>query len=507
MKSHKSPYVCSHLNLLTKDNVLTYIDELLSFKCQLKIAPVLIGSRALHVYDSTYRHNEFTNHEIKKDYDLIVDLDTAKDLVTKSSSATGRVCFLPCPQPDTHLVIIPHLTILMGIQGHHYELDVVVNRHQSGYLIASRRTKIRTVIPPLFSVGVVSLGILEAIKTSHIYHPHQFTKHITDLHRIRYVLYLEAHPTLKFSDLNQSAEVPNRLSYLTEIIDRRRWETDKKKSVPAGNISLMTTNDDFLEKEGNLTLQKFVKHDDIHEMVMFGKAPLYTKLKHDQSQAMCLQSLWDQLTLTEQLQDVMEEAMVLALERYLFTGFETDEQRAYELALTRVCTTITKGWFREFAVNHYPDICKCPKPLKIMSDQIIQQFQIQLSNEQKSEPIQLSTKPEFESEPIQLSTKPEFESETIQLSTKSELEHDSESDSKQKSETESESESKQKSETESESESETESESKHKSETESDNDYGCYSAGDRFAESDYGNYSAEDRFVDNDYGNYSGCDF
>jgi hypothetical protein len=50
----------------------------------------------------------------------------------------------------------------------------------------------------------------------------------------------------------------------------------------------------------------------------------------------------------------MEETYVLALERSLipFPG-KMQPRDAFKLALQKVCTSITSGWFREYAWNNY----------------------------------------------------------------------------------------------------------------------------------------------------------
>lgn len=56
--------------------------------------------------------------------------------------------------------------------------------------------------------------------------------------------------------------------------------------------------------------------------------------------------------------------------RYLLLGYVKDSQTAYEYALTRVCTSITKGFFRKFAVDHYPEVFKCPKDILFIAQTI-----------------------------------------------------------------------------------------------------------------------------------------
>jgi hypothetical protein len=111
--------------------------------------------------------------------------------------------------------------------------------------------------------------------------------------------------------------------------------------------------------------------------------PLYTKILVDPEKALCSQEKWNNLTQDQRLDDVREEAMVLALERYLLPQYVGSTQEAYTLALTRICTTITKGWFREFAVNHYPLLDKCPKDLSAIAKTIIKNYDEQLSEKQR----------------------------------------------------------------------------------------------------------------------------
>ena len=52
------------------------------------------------------------------------------------------------------------------------------------------------------------------------------------------------------------------------------------------------------------------------------------------------------------LYGVLEESYVLALERAIIP-FGTDPKRAFDIALEKVCTSITSGVFREYAWQNY----------------------------------------------------------------------------------------------------------------------------------------------------------
>lgn len=55
-----------------------------------------------------------------------------------------------------------------------------------------------------------------------------------------------------------------------------------------------------------------------------------------------------------QLYGVLEEAYVLALERHQIpNNFKPDPKASFDIALEKICTSITSGWFREFAWENY----------------------------------------------------------------------------------------------------------------------------------------------------------
>ena len=437
--------------------------------------PVLIGSRALHHHLPQYRHEEFIEKYAQKDYDLIVDVATALQIMPKEKEFTRRYnryrydrdrynyqnrreepeYFIDGPpgfyaakltifqvpsQVKTlsvvkqainpqdagktftigsrvypaiiryHNVTIETFTekivnkykLFISCDGGSLDMEVVTNPEESGYLIATASQHQPVIAKSVYKdegitivAHVASIDMLEAIKTSHIYHPINFTKHIIDLHIIRRCLglLLDQRATIRYPldaivDINsrQPGLCPDRSPELNTILEIRRKELNLIKGVPGAHINLKKTNDEFLETEGTLLVEKMIKHDDIHEMVMFGVVPMYTELKEDQSQATCLQPLFEALTYTQKCQCVMEEAMVLALERYLLPEYERHQQRAYSLALTRVCTTITKGWFRLFAINNWPALSECPRPIKDFAYTIIGKYQAAKDAEQALNP-------------------------------------------------------------------------------------------------------------------------
>jgi hypothetical protein len=99
-------------------------------------------------------------------------------------------------------------------------------------------------------------------------------------------------------------------------------------------------------------------HDTIHEAVaIMEKTPMYKRYQKDGSQVAVDRAKWEELPLAYKQMAVAEESAVLALERSLvpFPGAKSPFD-AFKLALMKVCTSITGGWFREFAWENHDEV-------------------------------------------------------------------------------------------------------------------------------------------------------
>jgi len=98
-------------------------------------------------------------------------------------------------------------------------------------------------------------------------------------------------------------------------------------------------------------------HDSLHEAVAIGDRPAYEYFKPCFSEVMCSKELFDASSDYVKLCAVAEESYVLALERSLipYPNGKTPEE-AFKMALMKVCTSITSGWFREWAWEHYDEV-------------------------------------------------------------------------------------------------------------------------------------------------------
>lgn len=95
-------------------------------------------------------------------------------------------------------------------------------------------------------------------------------------------------------------------------------------------------------------------HDQIHKIVSRGQQPAYTFFMKDGADVMCDKDKFFALDEQTRIRAVFEESTVLALERSQipFKG-RIDPLRSFTIALEKVCTSITSGWFREYAWENY----------------------------------------------------------------------------------------------------------------------------------------------------------
>jgi hypothetical protein len=69
--------------------------------------------------------------------------------------------------------------------------------------------------------------------------------------------------------------------------------------------------------------------------------------------------------------------MVIALERYLIPMISKNHESSYQSALFRICTSLTKGWFRQFAIDNYPRLTNLDKDLLSIAHDIINNYPLQ----------------------------------------------------------------------------------------------------------------------------------
>ena len=179
---------------------------------------------------------------------------------------------------------------------------------------------------------IAPLNVLYTLKLSHRYlknSPH-FKKTMDDIWLMR----------------KAGAVVPE---YLKDWLPKREAATYTYK-----HPSLMRSKAEFFSGDG---IDYVYDHDSIHEAVALNREPAYKSFQADGAQVQADKTKFAFLPFETQLDSVYEEAAVLAIERAI-VPFNTDPEKAFLMALEKVCTSITSGWWREWAWEHYYDVIK-----------------------------------------------------------------------------------------------------------------------------------------------------
>jgi|SRR5579885_1297964 len=130
----------------------------------------------------------------------------------------------------------------------------------------------------------------------------------------------------------------------------------EKETYTYSHPKLNVNKDSFFADDN---IQYVYDHDTIHESVALYGKPAYTFYMKDGAQVQTDKAKFFACDRKIQLAGVIEESAVLAIERSLVPhpGVKSPEQ-AWRFALSKVCSSITSGWFREFAYENALEILK-----------------------------------------------------------------------------------------------------------------------------------------------------
>lgn len=179
-----------------------------------------------------------------------------------------------------------------------------------------------------------SLDVLLAIKLTHRYlknSPH-FLKTMRDIQIFR----------------DRGAHTPQSTQFL-------RWmERRVRETYAYAHPSLMKPKDKFFAGDG---VNYVYDHDSIHEaMAEKCCGPAYHAYAVEDHEVLSSKEKFFEVSEETRLRGVLEEALVLAIERSQVPYPETAPKRSFDIALMKVCTSITSGWFRTFAWEHYDEV-------------------------------------------------------------------------------------------------------------------------------------------------------
>jgi len=180
--------------------------------------------------------------------------------------------------------------------------------------------------------SVASFSTLYVLKMSHRYlknSPH-FLKTMSDIRIIRKYL------------------SPEEMEACKDLISIREKET-----LNYDHPNLSTKKNEFFTSNVDYVYD----HDSIHVAVKIGDLPAYKYFQERDSEVKVSKKLWDDLDDSLKLNAVLEEAYVLALERCMIpNNFRAFAFASFRIALEKICTSITSGWFREYAWENYNDV-------------------------------------------------------------------------------------------------------------------------------------------------------
>lgn len=128
----------------------------------------------------------------------------------------------------------------------------------------------------------------------------------------------------------------------------------EKETYNYSHPKLNVLKKDFFNGDG---VNYVYDHDSIHEAVKHQEHPAYYYFKPDTSEVAVSKEMFDSIPEQIKLNSVLEESYVLAIERSQvpFPGRLTYLQ-SFEIALQKVCTSITSGWWREYAWENYGSV-------------------------------------------------------------------------------------------------------------------------------------------------------
>lgn len=191
---------------------------------------------------------------------------------------------------------------------------------------------------------VLSGPYLGITKKSHITYPIHFEKNIIDYQNI-----------CAFENRNFMVDNLNELEL--EYYNLRSNEVSERS--PQKTPKLNVSTEDFFSSK--LPVPSYFVHDDLHALMAHRDKPIFEMMQRDNSKAWCEKDMFFALPYEYRLEAVVEEAYVIAMERYIIPQHGNnvkDHFECFKNAVKRICTTLTSGWFREFAVVNYNNVIK-----------------------------------------------------------------------------------------------------------------------------------------------------
>lgn len=299
---------------------------------------IVIGSKALiRIF-----HDKVPNsleRSLKSDYDVIMSLDEFS-LWTKEYK--DNIVSLYPKSSNKYKAIVKN----DNGEKLQYEIELGVEGTSSKFLLDNQSDVCCGMKTYGFfgeEMNVMCLEFLLITKRSHLMYPVHFEKNMEDY------IFLKQH----FNCTYKNYDLLMKRYYDIRCAEAK--ERYKKFKTPKLNV---TTENFFSSK---LSVPTYFIHDHIHEVMKHNDIPVYRMMQLDNTKAWCEKDMFFELPYEYQVQCVQEEGYVIALERYIIpqAGDNCNNPlAAYKDAVKRICTTLTSGWFRDFAIENYDEVIK-----------------------------------------------------------------------------------------------------------------------------------------------------
>jgi hypothetical protein len=272
----------------------------------------LIGSRAV---------NHHAVLRASKDYDFVGTMEDVLSFIRSLSD----VCY-SCPSHEGKKWLVKTRNLVTKEQNF-YEFEIAWSESNSEHLLDLIKQDPHTVI--IDNLYVPSLNTLYMLKMSHRY--------LKD--------------SVHFNKTMDDIVLMRGLGAFIEDGHKAFLKEREKATYNYSHPSLKKNKDNFFSNDG---VNYIYDHDWIHTVVKHKELPAYEYFKADKSEVFCDKDLFFRLDKETQLYAVLEESYVLALERSQIPFKEkADPKKSFDIALMKICTSITSGWFREFAWENY----------------------------------------------------------------------------------------------------------------------------------------------------------
>jgi hypothetical protein len=275
----------------------------------------LIGSVALNHYKQIRNPNDM---DLVGTYDDIINY--AKSKQTDSNFGKIKSCY---PIKDGKGMLVKFENKIL-------EAEVTWENSVSEKLFELIKNDSKTKIDNNFYIP--SLNLLYMLKMSHRYLKNSpyFLKTMSDIREMR----------------EMGAEIEDSHKEFLKIREKDTYNYSHPK-LNQEKKDFFTENVDYR-----------YDHDTIHLSMRHLEKPAYMYFKPEDQDVWCSREMFEKCDQETKLYAVLEETQVLALERSQVLFQNIDPKKSFDIALSKVCTSITSGWFREFSWENYNKIQK-----------------------------------------------------------------------------------------------------------------------------------------------------